>query len=850
MRFRRNVSVAFREVIWRGRGGDVNDGGFLKQIRCLVALLILTFSFTSTGCDGCRQLLSREERDPLEDPEKKKPEKVEPFKSAELKVLPTDESIALQGVKPGHWVSVQQELTSNEENFYGELAGMTSGRDQNFPLPLPQSHFRFQTNRAVALVKGQKKTFELTYFAPQTTGRSSQIWMHSNLRSPLGNTSRWTQTQIGSKLKPYQTFFVVLSRRAESYGYLKSLHSIKPPLSEFHLTGIPSDYIVALPTVQRGIPLPSWPLMWTHVSYLIWDDFNANNLTSDQQSAMVDWLHWGGQLIISGPSSLDSLKGSFLEDYLPVTANGTRAMTEEDAADLNTWTVTSLISKDRSPFQFDAAQPPEIIDFVLRDGGQYIDRTGQLVAEKQVGRGRIVTTSFSLTSRPIINWKSFDNFFNSCIMRRPPRRYAYTDEDGLSLNWVRDFGSRSPESEPPSSPAPKPNPSDLPDNLPDRKPSESLLTSKLRFFSRDAAFNASLSPEPNNFDSVGFSYGSQSGVAGWNDFSDCSKASRAALNKAAGISVPDRKFVLTALGLYLVVLVPINWAVFRVVGRVEWAWFAVPVLAFAGTYLVVHLAQLDIGFARSRTEVAILETQPNYSRGHLTRYTGLYSSLSTNYSLLFEDESAVSLPFAMRETRPRLSARDIYFERSSNKDEASRLQPFAVNSNSTEMIHSEEFLDIGGGVRLQETAAGAESVVNDTDFAFKHVGMVRRIEGQVQVAWIGNLDPRVEVEPKFETVSDNEWIFDEWRDPVDSPDDTIPLNPLLRLAFAPGRLNEGDVLLTGWCEDQMPGLTIEPSASQNRFRTVLVAHLKYGALPEPQNDINTEMTVKQEYEDD
>ena len=81
--------MAFREVIWRGRGGDVNDGGFLKQIRCLVALLILTFSFTSTGCDGCRQLLSREERDPLDDPEKKKPEKVEPFKSCLLYTSPS-----------------------------------------------------------------------------------------------------------------------------------------------------------------------------------------------------------------------------------------------------------------------------------------------------------------------------------------------------------------------------------------------------------------------------------------------------------------------------------------------------------------------------------------------------------------------------------------------------------------------------------------------------------------------------------------------------------------------------------------------------------------------------------------
>ena len=828
----------------------MNYGGFRKQILCLVALLILTFSFTSTGCDGCRQLFSREEKDPLEEPEKKKPEKVEPFKSAELKVLPTDESIVIQGVKPGHWISVQQELTSNKTDFYGELAGMTSGRDQNYPLPLPQSHFRFQTNRAVALVKGQKKTFELTYFPPPTEGRSSQIWMHSNLRLPLGNTNRWTQTQIGSKLKPYQTFFVVLSRRADSYGYLKTLHSIKPPLSEFHLTGIPSDYIVALPTVQQRVPLPSWPLMWTNISYLIWDDFNANNLTSDQQAAMLDWLHWGGQLIISGPSSLDSLKGSFLQDYLPVETKGARPMTDQDAAHLNTWTITSVISKNRSPFQFDAKQPPEIIDFVLRDGGKYIDRTGQLVAERQVGRGRIVTTSFSLTTRQLINWKSFDNFFNNCIMRRPPRKYAYTDENGLSLNWVGNFGNRGVASEPPSPPPANQRFSDLPDNVPDRMPSESLLTSKLRYFSRDAAFNSPVSPEQNTFDSVGYSYGAQSGVAGWNDFSDCSTVSRSALNEAAGISVPDRKFVLAALGLYLVVLVPINWALFRVVGRVEWAWFAVPVLAFTGTYLVVSLAQLDIGFARSRTELAILETQPNYSRGHLTRYTGLYSSLSTNYSLLFEDESAVSLPFATRRASQALSARDIYLERSSKKDEASRLQPFAVNSNSTEMIHSEEFLDIGGVVHLQETASGDESVVNDTDFEFKHVGMIRRVEGQVQIAWIGNLAPQAEVQPNFETAVDNEWFFEEWREPTSNPEETIQLSPLLRLACAPGRLNEGDVLLTGWCEDQMPGLTIQPSASQNTFRTVLVAHLKYGNLPEPQNDINTEMTVKQELEDD
>ena len=33
---------------------------------------------------------------------------------------------------------------------------------------------------------------------------------------------------------------------------------------------------------------------------------------------LVDWLHWGGQIIISGPKSLDLLRGkTFLGPYLP-----------------------------------------------------------------------------------------------------------------------------------------------------------------------------------------------------------------------------------------------------------------------------------------------------------------------------------------------------------------------------------------------------------------------------------------------------------------------------------------------------------------------------------------------------
>src|SRR5690606_1118314 len=129
----------------------------------------------------------------------------------------------------------------------------------------------------------------------------------------------------------------------------------------------------------------------------------------------------------------------------------------------------------------------------------------------------------------------------------------------------------------------------------------------------------------------GYRAAAQSGVGGWNDVSGAADAVRRSLKEAAGISVPKRDFVLRILAVYLVVLVPVNWAFFRLIGRVEWAWIAAPLIAIGGALAVVRLAQLDIGFARSRTEVAVLELQPNHQRGHLTRFTALYTSLSTNY---------------------------------------------------------------------------------------------------------------------------------------------------------------------------------------------------------------------------
>ena len=92
-------------------------------------------------------------------------------------------------------------------------------------------------------------------------------------------------------------------------------------------------YQVALLKMGRRPPLPDGALFWTSIAYVLWDDVEPGSLTAEQQTALVDWLHWGGQLIVSGPDTLDTLRGSFLADYLPAAADGTRELTERDFDD-------------------------------------------------------------------------------------------------------------------------------------------------------------------------------------------------------------------------------------------------------------------------------------------------------------------------------------------------------------------------------------------------------------------------------------------------------------------------------------------------------------------------------------
>jgi len=811
----------------------------------LMAALAAGALLALPGCSGCAPMQGEQasdEKDGDDEDEDKEKERPKPdFEFAykqddrlvRMRVLPGDMS---NGVKPGHWMSLSQPLKANNFDFTGELISAAVDNNRR-PLRLERTPYRMQMSRPVALPKGQLKHLEMNVFLPRReTPSGSRANLLAELRARGAGRTVMEHVDPTTTMDPHQYYLVALARRPASYNYLKVLDSVRAPAVGDFISSPLLHYRVVLPATEQNVPLPSNPLLWTSIAYVIWDDIDPDKLTLEQQNALVDWLHWGGSLIISGPGSLATLKNSFLADYLPALAGDTEKLAQDRFEELNTHFTLAGASGKLAPLQVAADKPPEGVRLRLREGASYVPKTGELLAERQVGAGRVVVASFSLTHPQILKWANFDGFFNACLLRRPARRF-YGNEDVQAVG-VR-FVGESIEHRDQSVDVEK----------------DPRLTCGLRYFTRDSGVLQSPQPgeladRPVLYDR-GFRKTPQSGVAGWNDLSGASRAARDSLKAAAGITVPPRGFVLRVLAVYLLVLVPVNWAFFKALGRVEWAWAAAPIIAVAGAFWVIHAAQLDIGFARSRTEIGVLELQGDHPRGHLTRYVALYTSLSTRYDVNFDDKNALALPFSTDpdfEMVTGQTADTVEYHRGSG----ARLRGFQVASNSTSMLHSEEQRSFGGPIALRQEPHGWV-VANQSALALKDVGVLYRLpnaprrENGVRVAWIGDLPPGVNVPLKFGPVADDRALLPQWEESPatrsNPPPNELSLARLLDLARDPGRLLPGDVKLIGWTDEELGGMELDPAPRQKLARTLVIANLQYQELSPPTPDINTHDAV-------
>jgi len=598
-----------------------------------------------------------------------------------------------------------------------------------------------------------------------------------------------------------------------------------------------------MPPADKPVPLSSQSLAWTSLAYVIWDDMSASRLSEGQQQALVDWLHWGGQLIVSGPDTLDTLRASFLAPYLPAESKGTAALSTADLARLSAaWTLPAPRGPGR---EIQALQGWSSVQLKPRKdmpGVRELATTAAgapLVVEGRVGRGRVVVTSFRLSERELVNWPSFDHFFNACLLRRPPREYSRSSEDAkLLVDWSDKTGLR----------------------LDPRR------VTSLRFFGRDAGYTyypqelleargTAFVPGPFG----GHQPVSQTdeappplGLGAWNDQAAVPEAARGVIRDAAGIQIPSASFVVWVLAGYLVVLVPLNWGLFRILGRIEWAWIAAPLIAIAGTALVVRLAQLDIGFVRSVTDVAVLETQAGYARGHLSRFSALYTSLSTGYDFAFDDPAGLIQPFSTADGQRFVgeSPHELRYHR----DDKASLTGFHVLSNRADLVRSEQWIDLGGPIQLsasnaKKNASGTSaSVENHSKFDLRHAIAVRRsaTADKWDVALLGDIAAGGTATASFGTVPRQE-LIDRWDQlsnvKIGNGENVLSLRRLLDRAVTEEEIRPGDMRLFATIETPLPGLAVKPRASQLRQLTLLVSNLSHAPAAEPKRDLNTRQHI-------
>jgi hypothetical protein len=739
--------------------------------------LILAAVVMLPGCSGCRQdpLVDRSKKELEKEKKKKKPKEDFEFKLA--RTVPADETIAAPLVKPGHWVTVAHEVKANNFNFNADLRTTSTDRNER-PLFIEDTAFTLSSSRPAPLPKGQDKRFETTYFIPRAAAdETKSMGLHRELRAATGGRLLKKDWQPVSDMAGYQYFLLVLASEPDSYGYLKRLTSVSSPVSNDYDVESYLYYRVLLPQIERIAPLPSNSLTWTSIAYILWDDADPNILTPDQRRAMLDWLNWGGQVIVSGPNSLERLKGSFLEEHLPATAGRTVELDAAAVSDINEyWAIRNQKTGDKRTLDILPGKPLVGVELQKQPLGEFVPHTGELVAERRIGAGRIVVTAFSLTDRMILRWTSYDSFFNGCLLRRPRRQFG-RESLLMDARWA-DYGESY------------------------RKDARPITT--LRYFTRDLGHYAArdvpdgwvepgeeietqednraftvnqfederpkkpsrqdYDPPGEDWHFVGYPPRGKFGMAAWNDQSGASDAAREALKVAAGISIPKGEFVLKVLAVYLVVLAPVNWGFFRLMGRVEWAWVAAPIMAIIGAVAVVRLAQLDIGFARSVTEIAVVEAQGDYPRAHATRYTAMYTSLADSYDLVFEDESSLAQPFPTR-TDFVLNPHDPTYSVSLRRDRELLLRGFQVKSNSTGTVHCEQMADLGGTFSLTGDEATGFQLNNTTSVALQGVGVLRKnATGGVERAWVGELASGSATPLRFKEVEANETRFSEWDD--------------------------------------------------------------------------------------
>ncbi len=828
-------------------------------MRSLVKLILLCSLLVQlVGCRGCSRPKTTKETNE-EALEKKKKERLV---FGELRAIPFSSEIAASALKSGHWYQANQKLKANysDESLTATLSVINNREKLKVPFAPSQASIDF--NRNVTLAVGQEKNIQLKFFQPEVAVTGDEP-----TKTPSGLRVLYSQRGIGTPVQEgdspcnalagYQYNLVSLSRDPSRYTFWRGLDCIiwssmqRMPderLSPYHVIDLNEDEIAT--------QFPNRLYAMTSISHFVINDSSVSIMTTDQQQALQDWLYFGGTIILNGPEAIGGMETSFMKEVSPLIRTTNSLVSDDEIVSLNnTWSIQQILGER---VWLAPAKPIPKLSGELSAGAQWVKTMGPndesmsldgLVAEKLVGQGRVVMTTFPMTDNAFLRWPSYSSFIHNAILRKPHRAPTSGIEADTPFAGEYEGTEQNP-----------------------------LHTTRLRIWARDlddstmrtlASARKRKTEEQTYVDaSAEFPKSKRTSLGAWNPQSTVLVNARQCLQESSGITVPKINTIVKLLLGYLIVLVPLNWLFFRLFGRVELAWAAAPMIALAGAFFIARSVQLDVGFSRSQASYGFLELHNGYSRGMLSNYTALYTSLSTNYRAVYEQDTGVVLPFTSTsgDKRARSSIGKINYWYAD--DAGAGMQSVPVLSNTTGLFQAEEMVNFAGKLTAEFVSdMTAVDIKNGAGFSIKDVGIIGvDSQGKLVSGWLGTTDDgasnRCELEIRE---TDNRWRQEWDRNPIlarptymraedgtlwtdQDLQDELYLGPMLDDLTKKYPLTRGEFIAIGWTDQPLGELSITPVAKQKKQRTVVLFHLSAANLPIARPDTRIFAKIAQEVE--
>ena len=230
----------------------------------------------------------------------------DPFTFGPFTLRPSESDRIEAGIKPGHWTMATQEVRANFDDFRGELVTevVQAGGDG---VDLDGQTFHLRSSRPAVLPKTQKKLLDIAMFNPvnhfsrQVCAAAVVAFGPRRMERPRVAHAHPGRTVFPRRPCPAAGRLPIPAHAGFDLGAARQCRGSRCAGA---LPRRPANRHLGGSTAQSRLVLDQHggaPVGW----------FGSSHSHHGPATGAVDWLHWGGQLIVSGPDSLDLMRTPF-----------------------------------------------------------------------------------------------------------------------------------------------------------------------------------------------------------------------------------------------------------------------------------------------------------------------------------------------------------------------------------------------------------------------------------------------------------------------------------------------------------------------------------------------------------